>query len=113
MLLLLQHTASFGDKHLSLKSVINVRSSCNSEQLTKYSDMHTKKEKTNKTLFVVEALFNLFEIVQQDSHTEGREGNSVFLDGGTILIFSQIRQYEKESGSIYLVPLVVHHVTSA
>ena len=57
--------------------------------------------------------FNLFEIVQQDSHTEGREGNSVFLDGGTISIFSQIRQYEKESGSIYLVPLIVHHVTSA
>ena len=32
--------------------------------------------------------FNLFEIVQQNSHTEGREGNSVFLDGGTISIFS-------------------------
>ena len=51
MLLLLQHTATcacFGDKHLSLKSVINVRSSCNSEQLTKYSDTHTKIKNENK-----------------------------------------------------------------
>ena len=59
MFVLLQHTAicaCFGDKLLSLKSLINVRSSCNSEQLTKYSDTHTQKLKTKtKTLFAAEA----------------------------------------------------------
>ena len=51
-----------------------------------------KKKKTNKNPVCGRSktwvsLFNLFEIVQQDSHTEGREGNSLFLDGGTISIF--------------------------
>ena len=59
MFVLLQHTATcacFGDKLLSLKSLINVRSSCNSEQLTKYSDTHTQKLKTKtKTLLAAEA----------------------------------------------------------
>ena len=99
MFLILQHTATcacFGDKHLSLNSVINFSSSCNSEQLTKYSDTHKKKRKNEQKLCLwlkqdLGFTFNLFEIVQQDSHTEGREGNSVFLDGGTISIFSQIR----------------------
>ena len=55
--------------------------------------------------------FNLFEIVQQDSHTEGREGNSVFLDGGTISIFFSHKLGNiKRRVEVYHVPLVVHHV---